>query len=69
LDARKYGWIELGPDEPHTKIGLREVSNRDAAGRVGVVMGVVFDTDDIIELHRRLKAKGVKFTRSPTKTP
>jgi len=68
LDARRYKWVELGPDEPCTKIGLSEVPKSES-GRTGVVTGIVFDTDNITKLHRKLSAKGVKFTRSPTKTP
>jgi lactoylglutathione lyase len=69
LDARKFKWIELGPDEPYAKIGLSEVSNSELMKKVGVVTGIVFDTDNITKLHQRLSANGVKFTRSPTKTP
>ena len=68
LDARRYKWIELGPDEPCAKIGLSEVSKSESASKTGIATGIVFDTDNLTRLHRRLAAKGVKFTRVPTKT-
>lgn len=69
LDARRYNWVEVGPDEPNAKIGIREASGDDASKRVGAITGIVFDTDDIEALYERLAQTGVEFTRRPTKTP
>ena len=69
LDARRYRWIELGPDEPLAKIALREADTAEKAKRIGVETGIVFDTDDMGRLYERLSAKGVEFTRRPTKSP
>ncbi len=69
LDGRMFNWMELGPDEPHAKIGLYEYKEGQPGRKPGVSTGVNFDTDDIYELHRRLSAKGVKFIAPPTKQP
>jgi len=68
LDARpRFDWVELGPEEPGTKIGLS--LNRDLAKDGASVRhtGIVLDTDDIHEFHRRLSSKGVRFTLPPEK--
>ncbi|MFW9849806.1 MAG: VOC family protein [Candidatus Thorarchaeota archaeon] len=66
LDARKFNHAELGPEEPLAKIGLHqsEVATNDVKKT-----GIVFDTDDIHSLYKRLKGDGVEFTQEPTKMP
>ena len=61
--------MELGPDEPHAKVGLYEYKEGITPRKPGVSTGLNFDTDDIHELHRRLSAKGVKFITPPTEQP
>lgn len=66
LDARAFGHVEVGPDEPLAKIGLHATDKRGNERRR---TGVVFDTDDIYVLCERLKEQGVVFTQEPTKMP
>lgn len=66
LDARRFNHAELGPDEPMAKIGLHATGIQPSERRRS---GVVFDTDDIFALHRRLKEQGVVFTLEPTRMP
>lgn len=70
LDARpRFDWVELGPEEPGTKIGLS--LNRDLAKDGASVRhtGIVLDTDDIDAFAARLKAGGVHFTTEPRREP
>jgi predicted enzyme related to lactoylglutathione lyase len=66
LDARRFNHAELGPDEPMAKIGLHCTEIQPSERRRS---GIVFDTDDIFALHRRLKEQGVVFTLEPTRMP
>ncbi len=66
LDARTFNHAEVGPDEPLAKIGLHATGKQSTERKQS---GIVFDTDDIYELHRKLKGKGVVFTLEPTKMP
>jgi predicted enzyme related to lactoylglutathione lyase len=66
LHAKAFDHAEVGPDEPLAKIGLHATGKQSTEKRRS---GVVFDTDDINALHRRLKDKGVVFTLEPTKMP
>ncbi len=69
LDGRMFNWMELGPEEPHAKVGIYEYKEGIPSRKPGISTGLNFDTDDIYELHKRLTAKGVKFTTPPTKQP
>lgn len=64
-----FNWMELGPDEPHTKVGIYEYKEEIPSRKPGTSTGINFDTDDIYELHKRLSTKGVKFITPPTKQP
>ncbi len=66
IEARAYNWMELGPDDPLCKIGLFE-PREEGYRKPGISTGIVLDTDDIHEFHRRLSSKGVKFTQAPEK--
>lgn len=66
LDARRFNHAELGPDEPMAKIGLHATGTKPSGRRRS---GIVFDTDDIFALHRRLRGHGVVFTLEPTRMP
>jgi catechol 2,3-dioxygenase-like lactoylglutathione lyase family enzyme len=64
LDSRENNWIELGREEPHEKLALYVPSihdNRQPGGNTGIV----FETDNIYELHRRLVDEGVEFKLKP----
>ncbi len=67
LDGRFFNWMELGPDEPASKIGLYEDGRASGGRKPGVPTGIAFDTGDIHEFHEQLSAKGVHFTLPPTK--
>lgn len=69
VDARKFNWVELGPDEPLCKIGLTEVEPSTGQQNLPCDTGIVFETFDIEGLCQRLAASGVKFTLKPTKQP
>ncbi len=66
LEARAFNHAEVGPVEPSAKIGLHATGKKSRRKRR---TGIVFDTDDIYALYRRLKEQGVKFTLKPTKMP
>ena len=69
LDGRIFNCMELGPDEPHSKIGIYEYKNGLPGRRPGETTGLNFDRDDIHELHRKLVAKGAQIILPPTKQP
>jgi len=64
LDSRENNWIELGREEPHEKLALYVPSIHDKR-QPGGDTGIVFETDDIYELHRRLVDEGVEFKLKP----
>ncbi|MFB0569031.1 MAG: VOC family protein [Nitrososphaeria archaeon] len=66
LEARMFNHVEVGPDEPLAKIGMHETGRKAKRKRR---TGIVFETDDIYALCKRLSKKGVKFTLKPTKMP
>ncbi len=66
LEARAFNHAEVGPDEPSAKIGLHATGKKSKRKKR---TGIVFDTDDIYALYRRLKKLGVKFTLKPTRMP
>lgn len=70
LDARpRFDWIELGPEEPGTKIGLSLKQDLAADGKAIRVTGIVLDTDDLDTFVDRLMAAGVRFTTEPHRAP
>ncbi|MBC7107233.1 MAG: VOC family protein [Methanomassiliicoccales archaeon] len=64
LDERSRNWVELGPAEPMGKIALYVPSKFDKR-QPGGPTGVIFETNSIYELHRRLVDEGVKFIMKP----
>ena len=64
LDSSENNWIELGREEPHEKLALYVPSIHDKR-QPGGDTGIVFETDDIYELHRRLVDEGVEFKLKP----
>lgn len=66
LEARNFGWMEVGPDEPLCKIGL---SLSEDPKEVVTRRGIVLEVEDMDAFAERLRAHNVKFTREPTKQP
>lgn len=66
FDSRAFNHIEVGPDEPLAKISIDSTGKQSKRIRI---TGIVFDTDDIYLLYKRLKKEGVTFTLNPTKMP
>lgn len=66
LVAKMFNHAEVGPKEPLAKIGLHAGGKKPKRKRR---TGIVFDTDNIHALYKRLRTKGVKFTLKPTKMP
>jgi catechol 2,3-dioxygenase-like lactoylglutathione lyase family enzyme len=69
LDARQFGWMEVGPKEPLCKIGLTSRLSSDAAQRADRSTGIILEVDDMDRFFERLKSLGIRFTREPTKSP
>ncbi len=67
LDARRFNWMEFGPDEPLCKIGLGEYRQENGGRNPGVSTGITLATDSMKDLHERLTKAGVRFTLPPTK--
>jgi len=67
LDGRMFNWMELGPDEPGSKVGIYEYKEGLPGRRPGETTGLNFDTDDIHELHRKLVAKDAQIILPPTR--
>jgi predicted enzyme related to lactoylglutathione lyase len=68
LDARQNNWVEMGAKEPLAKIVLF-VPRPDDPRQPGTDTGIVFATDSIFEVHRRLVDEGVKFLLKPERQP
>ncbi|MEE9164284.1 MAG: glyoxalase superfamily protein [Thermoplasmata archaeon] len=66
LEARDFGWMELGPEEPLCKIGL-SLSEEPKDGVTPT--GMVLEVEDMDAFAKRLRAHGVKFTQEPVKRP
>ena len=66
LVAKMFNHAEVGPEEPLTKIGMHSDGKKSKKKRR---TGIVFDTDDIFALCKRLQEQGVKFTLKPTEMP
>jgi predicted enzyme related to lactoylglutathione lyase len=63
---KSKGWAELGSDEPLGKIALYVPEAGDVR-QPGGPSGIVFDTDSIFDLHRKLVDEGVRFGLKPEK--
>ena len=66
LEARKFGWMEVGPDEPLCKIGL-SLSEEPKNGITRT--GIVLEVEDMEAFAERLRSHKVKFTREPVERP
>jgi len=66
IEARDKNWVEVGPDEPGSKIGLY-VPDKDEPRQPGGPTGIVLETDSIYELHRKLVDEEVLFLMKPEK--
>ncbi len=69
LDARSFDWMEVGPDEPLTKIGLSLRKDLGKDGAEARWTGIVLEADDFDAFCRRLKDHGVRFTTEPMMAP
>lgn len=66
LEARNFGWMEVGPEEPLCKIGL---SLSEDPKELVTRTGIVLEVEDMDAFAERLRAHNVKFTQEPTKQP
>jgi catechol 2,3-dioxygenase-like lactoylglutathione lyase family enzyme len=56
-------WIELGIGRSGTGIALFTPPGHEA--RVGTFSGISFTADDVVDTHRELAARGVRFIQEP----
>lgn len=68
VDAKDRNWVEVGPDEPASKIGLY-VPGKGDRRQPGGPTGVVLETDSIFEYHRKLVDGEVPFLLKPERRP
>lgn len=68
LEARKFNWIEVGPEEPLCKIGMAEDPERAADGTV-TRTGIVLEVAEMDSFAARLRAQDVRITDEPEKQP
>ncbi|MFQ5552366.1 MAG: VOC family protein [Thermoplasmata archaeon] len=66
LEARNFGWMEVGPEEPLCKIGL-SLSEEPKEGVTPT--GIVLEVEDMDAFAARLRANDVQFTQEPTVQP
>lgn len=66
LEAREFGWMEVGPDEPLCKIGL-SLSEEPKEGVTRT--GIILEVEDMGAFARRLHAHNVEFTQEPAEQP
>ena len=69
LENRKFGWIELGPEEPMCKVGLNLVKGEAAVGTGPRRTGIILDVDDMAAFVANLKRAGTRVTREPVRGP
>ncbi len=69
LEAREFGWVEVGPEEPLCKIGLSlQEDPRPSEGDV-TPTGIVLEVENMDAFAARLKEHGVRFTDEPEEQP
>ncbi|MFX1491593.1 MAG: VOC family protein [Promethearchaeota archaeon] len=76
LDAPRFGWVELGPEDDRAKIALVE-PNPDAdpiiyewqLNQIGQSTGITFETKDIDGFYKKMKERGVRFHMLPQEMP
>lgn len=67
-DRKADNWVEMGIIGEDARIALYVPTDADPK-RPGIDIGVMFATDSIFEVHRRLVDEGVIFTVKPEKRP
>jgi predicted enzyme related to lactoylglutathione lyase len=65
-DQKAYDWVEMGVIGEDARIALYVPKERDAK-KPGIDTGIMFATDSIFEVHRRLVDEGVIFVLKPEK--
>lgn len=68
LEARSFGWMEVGPEEPLCKIGLALQEDGKAGDEVKPT-GIVLEVEDMEAFAARLRNHGVRFTQEPVERP
>jgi uncharacterized glyoxalase superfamily protein PhnB len=76
LDAPRFGWVELGPDDDRAKMALIE-PNPDAdpimyewqSNQIGRNTGITFETHDLDGFYKKMKKRGVRFFLLPEEMP
>jgi catechol 2,3-dioxygenase-like lactoylglutathione lyase family enzyme len=68
VDDRRNGRVVLGADDPLGRLELY-VPGPSEKRQPGGDTGVVFATDSVFELHRRLVDEGVEFLLKPERQP
>ncbi|MFQ5985903.1 MAG: VOC family protein [Thermoplasmata archaeon] len=63
LEARNFGWMEVGPEEPLCEIGL-SLSEEPKEGVTQT--GIVLEVEDMEAFAARLRANDVQITQEPT---
>lgn len=69
LENRRFGWVELGPEEPMCKIGLSLAEAEPPTKKIPRRTGIVLDTDNMEAFVQRLKEGGARVTREPVRGP
>lgn len=69
LEARSFGWIEVGPSEPLCKIGLLLRPEEPVSRGNAKSTGIILEVEDMDAFVRRLRSAGVRITREPVKAP
>lgn len=65
-----FKWIEVAPPGAVTTLSLATADFPVGdASKVGRYTDVAFETDDIQELHRTYRERGVRFTKEPELQP
>ncbi|MFX1403493.1 MAG: VOC family protein [Promethearchaeota archaeon] len=76
LDAPRFGWVELGPEDERAKISLVE-PNPDAdpimyewqLNQIGRSTGITFEVRDLDGFYKKMKERGVRFHMLPEEMP
>jgi lactoylglutathione lyase len=69
LEARRFGWIEVGPSEPLGKIGLLLRPKEQISQQNAKSTGIILEVEDMDAFVRRLRSAGVRITREPVQAP
>jgi uncharacterized glyoxalase superfamily protein PhnB len=76
LYVPRFEWVELGPPDERTKLGLVEPdADADPAiyewqqSQIGRSTGITFETEDIETFYVTMKERGVRFSLPPEQMP